>query len=70
MLCRLSEVGFDETAEFLSTSNNAFGLRHESLVEDLVLHAKTPMWSLVMIMPEPNRKNVVELFNTEAHEVV
>ena len=69
-LCRLTVVGFHDASEFTSAANAPFGLWNEVLVQDRVVSTDAPMWSLVMIMPEPDTKDVVELIEAKAHKVI
>ena len=69
-LRRLAVVALYDATELLSTSNDTFRLGYESLVQYLIVHAHPPMWAMGIIMPAPHRKDIVELVQTEAYEVV
>ena len=69
-LCGVAVVRLDDAAELLLASNATSQLRSKGFVQNLVVHADTPMWSFRVIVPEPRSDDIVELLLTEAHEVI
>lgn len=62
-------VAFQDSTEFALASNATFGLRDEVFIENCVVSTDTPMRPPVVIMIQPDSKDVVQLPSAEADEM-
>lgn len=69
-LCGFSVVRSYNPAESSITSDMAFELRHEGLIEYFAIHTDSAMRPLGVIVVDPDAIDVVELLSTETDEVI
>ena len=59
MLCGVSVVGPDESAELLFAADCSMALRSKGSAQDLVVHAHTTMRALGVVMIDPGVGDVI-----------